>query len=83
MKVKVESFGGIVGHRQGERSSPDLSAEQLAALEALKSATPGPVVPGPRPHYRVTVTDEHGVRQFDMAEQDMPDALMTIPDTAP
>lgn len=40
-------------------------------------------MPGPRPHYRVTVTDEHGGREFDVAEQDMPDALMTIPDTAP
>jgi hypothetical protein len=82
MKVKIESFGGIVGHMQGERSASQLSVEQLSAVEKLTSQPLKPVSPGPTPHYRVTVTDHRGEHQVNVSEEDMPEALASIPSPA-
>ena len=79
MKIQVESFGGIVGHLRGERSDEQLTPEQTDAVATLRNNPPRPVSAGPAPRYRVTVEDEHGRHEIGVSEEDMPDALASIP----
>lgn len=83
MHLRIERRGGLVGRLAvGERELHELTARQRRALDALvkspKRSAPSPGAD--RFHYKIVVTDDGGgTRTFDVGEDDMPEALASIP----
>jgi hypothetical protein len=82
MKLRIERRGGLAGlSAVGERDVEELTTAQRQALDGLVK-TGGPAKPSPgadRFHYKVTLTDDEGTRAFEVPEDQMPQALASIP----
>jgi hypothetical protein len=80
--IRIERRGGIAGRLAvGERDESQLSAAERKSLDAIlrspPSATPAPGAD--RFSYKLRVEDEHGVREFLVPEDAMPESLAAIP----
>ncbi|CAB3806892.1 hypothetical protein LMG28614_06492 [Paraburkholderia ultramafica] len=86
MKVRIERRGGLAGiPAAGERDFDELSSEQREALGALQRVSGGmsPAPGADRFHYKVIMTDDGTIQEFDVSEDAMPDELAGIVQTEP
>jgi hypothetical protein len=82
VRIHIERRGGIAGRMAvGERDESELSATQQESLQKLLRSPPRqtPAPGADRFSYKVRVEDEHGVREFMVPEDAMPEALADIP----
>lgn len=86
MRVRIERHGGFVGKLAvGERELKELAPAQRQALDALVKSPPKPrASPGAdRFRYKVQLIDESGKKEIEVPEDDMPEALASIPKIEP
>jgi hypothetical protein len=82
VRIRIERRGGIAGRPAvGERDESQLSAAERKSVDAILRSPPPPTpAPGAdRFSYKLRVEDEHGVREFHIPEDAMPESLAAIP----
>jgi hypothetical protein len=85
VRIHIERRGGIAGRKAvGDRDESELSSAQRESLQNLLRSPPRqtPAPGADRFSYKVRVEDEHGVREFVVPEDAMPDSLAEIPKLA-